>query len=244
MLDGWIEDALDCLVEINQSQDKEPLNPDDVIAATNAVFSLIKSYAFRNEFPGATLMVADSDIQYAKIYLPAVDDPYSDRLNIRKETYIDPLGWKFEIPEYWDAEDEEPVVWDKPVESSFSHHDQPLDCSKTQAILDRLRQKNAYYGKLLEDDPEEQIKHLEALNDLSYEMHENSGYTDLDEMTQMGKYLGGNVNKVFGHRYVPLSETNDYIVAKNWLGPVGIVCLSSYGQKGDADYRNPRKAPS
>lgn len=240
MLDGWVEDVLDCLVEINLSQGRDNLNPDDVVAATNAIFTLINSYAFRDEFPGATLCIADSDIQYAKIHLPEVNDPYSDELDIRDEAYINPLGWKFNYPEYLDIDDPEPIVWEKPLHPDYISYSTPINCTKTTAILDKLLQKNAFYSKLLEEDPDRQIENLKELDKIEYVFCENTSYHDLDRLTNMAKYSGGNIDKVFGHRYVSGSDNRHHIVAKNWLGPVGVLCLFDHASPGVLD-KNPSK---
>lgn len=226
MLDGWIEDAIECLVEINEEQGRGKINPDDEVAVSNALFSMISSYAFRDEFTGAELRVANSPIQYSHIYLPELNDPYSDDLDIRDEARIRPLNWKFEYPEYWDEDDGPmPEPWERPEDPVYTSHLHPIDCDKTVAILDRLRQKTPYYAKLLETDPEKQIQNLKELDEVRYEYHPDIKYYDLDRMTNMSRYSAGNVDHVFGHRYVGPDGDRRYVVARNWLGPVGVSSL-------------------
>lgn len=225
MLDGWVEDILDSLVEINKSKGREPLNPDDEIAVTNAVFSLVKSYAFRSEFPGVMLMISDSEIQYSRIYFPEYNDPYDDDLDIRDEAFIHPLHFKFQYPEYLDIDDPEPVVWERPQDPQYISYDTPIHLEKTELILDHLRQKSEYYAKLLENDPEKQIQNLKELDDIRYDSHENFRYHDIDMMTHMSQHSGGNINHVFGHRYVAPGDQRHYVTGTNWLGPVGVCAL-------------------
>lgn len=235
MLDKWEEDITSSLVEINKLEDRNPINPDDEIAVTNALFSLIKSYAFRDEFKGAVMQVADSDIQYSRIVFPELNDPYSDRLDIRDETFIHPLGWKFEPAEYWEDEDEEPEVWESPDRPVFKEFSEPLSCEKTNKLLNRLREQSVYYQLLLETDPEKQIKNLQSLNHIEFRFMKDSSYHDLDRLTNMGMYRGGNIDHVFGHRYVNGSGHRHHVVAQNWLGPVGVLCLFDHAEKGVMD---------
>lgn len=227
MLDGWIEDVLEAAIAVNEALGRSRLNPDDVIPTNNVLFALMTSYAWRDEFSGAVLRIADSDIQYAHIFLPAAHDPYSESLRIRHEIVIDPLKWKFEYPEYWEDEDE-PEVWPAPEQPQFIDHHEVLVCDRTNAIIDRLRAKNSYYEKLLETDPERQILNLKELDTVIYSSHRDLEYHALDEMTNMSAFSGGNVRGVFAHRYVA-QESSDYVVGRNWLGPVGLLCLNKTG---------------
>ncbi len=234
MFDRWYGDILTAMKTV--SGDRE-LQPDDCLIANNVLFVILKSFAWKGAFDGATLSVSDDGSGYSYVTLHEYLDPYSSNLEIRRKTNINVLDFKYEYSDY----DDNHIVWERDHDAKINIYDEPFASEVCERVL-RVIKENKYYAMLLESSIEGQCKINSSLFDIEYSVvDEDDAFDRLIEITNMSSYSTHPIKSVFGHRYFSMDCSNrKLIVAKNKLGPVGILCLFDHSMPDVLDKDNNR----
>lgn len=238
MLDKWSEDIWAAIRLINGQETSAEVmaQPALALTANNALFSLMKSYLFDQEFAGATLSVLQDGSGYSWVTLPEAVDPDIPDFEYRVATRFNVMEPCFQEPEYLEDGEEYIEPWPFDPKARFSVLPAPMKDADTAAVLSHLATSSPYYAMLLQVDQERQAAHLSQLAKVEYMTLEGATRWDVERLSHMTDSQGGNLQGVLGHQYVSSDERpGTYILAINALGPVGILLFYDYDQKAAAD---------
>ena len=241
MFGKWKNDILESLIEYKKENGiSTQISPEDTYPLHNCIFHLIQSYVWKNEFKNTTLHIADSETPYSWIEIPPYVQHYGkDKVCRIREDFIK-LNCFSSHYGYSGYEDDDYIAWSKPKNSASYKLNKPHKCEITDFILNALYKKNSYYSMLLETNPEKQLEHLTSLKKYTIEIFEKLDWNQLEDMTNMSLFDGQHYDKVFGHIYSSTFEHRIHIVAKNALGPIGILSIFNHNSHGVLD-NNPNK---
>lgn len=233
MLDNWISDIEDALYK-TKGVDFKNATLDDIMAGNLVLLKLATSYVWKNGLEDSRLMVSSRDPRFCFLSIPSYEDPYTGK-DMRDEAYVSIYSSKLsKLTEYYDEIDGF-EIYDMPDIDTFLPYENITknDFSICESILTELR-KDEYYNKLLEDSPEKIKKNINDLDNVSFQFVDEDRY--FDEIPKISKISDGDcfgMRTIFGHAYFHSDDSNRHlIIAKNWLGPVGVLSLFDRGKNG------------
>jgi GNAT superfamily N-acetyltransferase len=214
-LNVWTDDICSAIKSI-----KGIVAAQDTLLLNAVLFKLMKSPLWDFEFKGASLSVHQDSSGYSFITLPELNDPDNDSYLIRNEVSINPLSHRYEHSEYRDEQE----VWEFDKNAAAMTHEKLVNVPFLDGVIELLSQQDKYQA-LLTTDPV-QIRDLMAKrNDLRFETFKSIDVSGFNTMSGMSTYGGNTAKEVFGHRYANEMGNRIHIVARNFLGPVGIIAL-------------------
>lgn len=231
MLDKWKNDIYTAIKDCKPGTDEEKtLVESDGLLANKILFLLMKSPVWTHEFSGVELRVSKEVPSYSYVHLPDLIDPDEDGRELREETSINTIGWKYSNSYgYYDDERE---LWAEPKGDEYVTLSTSIaNDEKVKNILNVLR-NDEYYDFLLEEDSQKIQENIEKLQEIDYviiDADDDDRTKILEDMMHMSEYEIGHYRSVFGHRYASHLDNRKLIVAKNFLGPVGILSLFDRG---------------
>lgn len=198
---------------------------EDTLLLNAALFKLMKSPLWDFEFKGASLSVHQDETGYSFITLPDLNDPDNESLAIRDEIWINPLAHRYEYSEYND----ELEVWEFDKNAVVVVHDKPINVPFLDGVIELLSQQDKYQA-LLTTDPVQMGDLMAKRNELRFETFKAMGVYEFNAMSGMSTYGGNTAKEIFGHRYANEMGNRIHIVARNFLGPVGIISLFDHSE--------------
>lgn len=233
MLDNWISDIEDALYK-TKGVDFKNATLDDIMAGNLVLLKLATSYVWKNGLEDSRLMVSNKDPRFCFLAIPSNEDPYTGKW-MRDETYVSTYSSKLsKFIEYYD-ESCDNNIYIMPDIDTFSPQENvsEKDPSICNNILAELK-KNDYYCKLLETSPDKIKNNINELGNLSFQFVNENRY--FDEIPKVSRISDGDcfgMRTIFGHAYFHSDDSNRHLViAKNWLGPVGVLSLFDRGKNG------------
>lgn len=233
MLDNWISDIEDALYK-TKGVDFKNATLDDIMAGNLVLLKLATSYVWKNGLEDSRLMVSNKDPRFCFLAIPSNEDPYTGKW-MRDETYVSTYSSKLsKFIEYYD-ESCDNNIYIMPDIDTFSPQENvsEKDPSICNNILVELK-KNDYYCKLLETSPDKIKNNINELGNLSFQFVNENRY--FDEIPKVSRISDGDcfgMRTIFGHAYFHSDDSNRHLViAKNWLGPVGVLSLFDRGKNG------------
>lgn len=233
MFDKWEDDIAKVIFE-KTGRDFNKANAEDLYAANLVLFQLITSYAWQgNEMMNSQFMRSSQDPLFSYIVVPAFYEKDSDK-KIRNEKTVCFFQNKvsmfrdYDYDEYMDDNEKENIlVYESPSHDTFKEINKTdIDFSLSDYIVNELSNDN-YYKRLLETNKSIIEKNIDDLGDVDFEVISPISKERITEITKTSDYSYSGVSSVFGHFYFEPRDLNmhTHIVAKNWLGPIGMICL-------------------
>lgn len=232
MLDTWISDIEDALRK-TKGVDFNNVTLDDIFSGNLALLKLTTSYVWSNGLEDSLLMVSNKDQRFCFLKIMAYEDPYTGK-DMRDESYISTYSSKLsKFIEYYDESDHY-NVYNMPDIDTFlpCKNISENDSSICNNILAELK-KNEYYCKLLEASPDKIQKNIDELNNVSFHfVNEDRYFEEIPKISKISDCDCFGMRTIFGHTYFQSFDSNRHLViAKNWLGPVGVLSLFDRGKK-------------
>lgn len=244
MFDKW-EDDIARVIFNKTGRGFNKTTPEDLYAANLVLFRLITSYAWQgNEMTNSQFMRSSQDPLFSYIVVPEFYEKNSDQ-KIRNEKTICFFQNKlsmfrdYDYDEYLDSNEKENLLlYESPNQDTFNEIKKTnIDFSLSEYIADELSNDD-YYKKLLETNKSIIEKNINNLGHIDFEVILPNNTDRITEITRISDYSYSGVLSVFGHFYFEARDlkTHTHIVAKNWLGPIGMICLydeSIHGKTND-----------
>lgn len=218
MLEGLKEQVYVGLQKMNSLDrcSSEFLQQDNLVA-NEVYFFILNSPVFKDTFSGSRLFSSFAG-DYSFVEIIGKTEALPIKVKIRSAETVDLFSFMYEYSEGDD--DFEP--WEKGNSGTVEI---TLDSISKRAfqLIDIIKDNSPLMQKILSPTS----KNLKDLDKISYEViAHDSDVNVLDFCVTESKSCIADIKKVFVHRYFNYRETdNIYIVAKNWLAPVGIICL-------------------
>ena len=227
----WVNDVHRALKELDVT-----MSQDLMMSANSALYTLTQSYIWRDEFKTFGFKVSEQSKNIGWITFDTVYDPLSDGTKeLHAEGKIDIFENRYES-----YEDDINEAWECPYNQECSTLIVPPTDFLITNILEKLSSYSNHYAMLLETDPIKQKQHLESLNTIEYVVINSTQNIDqeMNEMMPTAYFDSSDIKSLFGHRYYApsWSDNNDYLIAKNKIGVVGMSCLFNYEDES-ADFK-------
>jgi GNAT superfamily N-acetyltransferase len=214
-LNVWVDDIFYAIKSL-----KGIIIAEDSLLLNAAIFRLMKSPLWDFELKGASLSVHQDGSGYSFITLPSLNDPANNSLLIRDEMLINPLSYRYEYSEYSDEQE----VWEFNKNAMIITHEKPINVPFLDGVIELLSKKDKYQA-LLTTDPVQIIYLMAKRNEVSFETYMTMDVSGFNSMSGMSTYSANTAREVFGHRYANEMCNRIHIVARNFLGPVGIIAM-------------------
>lgn len=233
MLDNWIEDIENALHK-TKGVDFKSATLEDIFIGNLALLKLATSYIWKNGLEDSRLMVSSKDPRFCFLKIMGYEDPYTGK-DMRDESYISIYSSKLSELIDYHYEEGDYEIYNMPDMDTFSPCEKinKKDFSICEHILKELK-KDEYYSKLLEEESDKIQKNITELSNLSFQfVNEDRYFDEIPDISRISSNDCFGMRTVFGHAYFHSHDSNRHlIIAKNWLGPVGVLSLFDRGREG------------
>lgn len=233
MFDRW-EDDIARVIFNKTGRGFNKTTPEDLYAANLVLFRLITSYAWQgNEMMNSQFMRSSQDPLFSYIIVPEFYEKDSNQKIRNKKTICFfqnkvSMFRDYDYDEYMDDNEKENIlVYESPSHDTFKEINKTdIDFSLSEYIANELSNDN-YYKRLLETNKSIIKKNIDDLGDVDFEVISPTNKDRITEITRTSDHSYSGVLSVFGHFYFEPRDLkiHTHIVAKNWLGPIGMICL-------------------
>lgn len=242
MFDKWEDDIANVILNKN-GRDFNKTNAEDLYVANLVLFRLITSYAWQgNEMTNSQFMRSTQDPLFSYISVPEFYEKDSDQ-KIRDKKSVCFFSNKVSMfrdyyyDEYLDENENlrnNVLLYESPSLDTFEEIKKAdIDFSASEYIINELS-KDDYYKKLLETNKTNIKKNIDELGHVDFEIISPSNTERITQITNISDHGYSGLLSVFGHFYFNARDlkTDPHIVAKNWLGPIGMIGLYNNSAKG------------
>lgn len=219
---GMVENHIcEAILEIKKDTNaKAKFEKMDTLIANQVLFAFIKSYIFEDQFDHAVLHVNSENGHFSYIEIPEMNDPLESSFQIRPKCKLNVLSHMYEFNDYY-----EHTPWSRGGRDFDSYSRITLSDSAV-VVMERMISKYDIYRKAFSSDSDEMRLNLDLLKKIEYVRLTGECTDELIEMCATSERCNyGAIKHLFGHRYFSGNDNANYIVAKNWIGPVGLICL-------------------
>ena len=207
--------------------------PTDSVIANSVLLHLMQSPLWSGgEFEGVEFHIHEDGTGFSELFLPERFDPDSDgELSIRDKTYVSVFQEFFDSNYIFD--DLDTSVWVRNSKAPKRIVVQPVYNDVVNEILSNL-QSEPYLANLISREKGEVERLTQAKNELRFQLLDTPDLNvwDLNQYSHIDASMAISARYVFGHRYLEFLDNRKLIVAYNFMGPVGVLCLFDHAAPG------------